>query len=574
MARRPHKSISAPPRAVPPAPETAQGAYPPAGRSLPPQTLQYVIAALKACGIRQVVVSPGNLNAMFGLIVQQDEFFICHSVVDERSAAYLACGLARGCGEAVALCCTGATASRNYVPALTEAFYSGLPLAVVAFYGRERNPYNFYEQFTDRSVTQHDIRVCQVRLSVLHGPQDVAETLTFLNAALFALRRHRRPVLIECPGCMDFAHLEHYRRLPEVWLNRPQTAVTPEVLHELQRCPAPAVLVGSHAPFTAAQQEALESFARSHQAAVLCDHSSGYHGALRVLHSRAAVSRMQPPELVIDMGGIGNYLHWAFSRPGAVIWRLDPLGEFRTRYSRPVARTFIMEEEAFFRALTSPVPPRGRYAQVLSEHCKALALPELPLSAFLIARELARLVPGGSHVHLAILNACRAANYFEFAPGVECSCNLGGFGIDGALSTAAGLALADPRRLVFALVGDLAFFYDMNILSNRDLPANLRVVMINNHQGIEMKVNHFDRPVVPIAGQLMTAQGHGRSAAGWAHDCGLGYQAASGREEFMAAIASLCDPQPRAQAQLLEVETSERDELAAFDLMTTPGRAP
>ena len=474
----------------------------------------------------------------------------------------------------MALCCTGATASRNYVPALTEAFYSGLPLAVVAFYGRERNPYNFSEQFTDRSVTQNDLKARQVRLPPLHGPQDVAETLTFLNAALFALRRRRRPVLIECPSCNDFVHLEQRRRLPEVWLSRPETAVTPEVLQELQRCTAPAVLVGSHAPFTAAQQETLESFARSHQAAVLCDHSSGYHGGGRVLIARAAVSRITPPELVIDMGAIGNYLCWVFSRPGVRIWRLDPLGEFRARYSRPVARTFIMEEEAFFRALTSPVPPRGSYARVLSEHCAALPLPELPLSAFLIASELARHVPQGSHVHLAILNACRAANYFEFAPGVECSCNLGGFGIDGALSTATGLALADPRRLVFALVGDLAFFYDMNILSNRELPPNLRVVMINNHQGIEMKVNNFDRPVLPIAGQLMSAQGHARSAAGWAHDCGLGYLRVQDRGEFMAAIASFCDPQPQAQAQLLEVETTERDELAAFDLMTTLGRAP
>ena len=87
------------------------------------RNVQIVIALLKAHGIRRVIASPGTTNMTFVVSVQNDPWFQLWSSVDERSAAYLACGLASETGEAVVLSCTGATASRNYIPALTEALY-------------------------------------------------------------------------------------------------------------------------------------------------------------------------------------------------------------------------------------------------------------------------------------------------------------------------------------------------------------------------------------------------------------------------------------------------------------------
>ncbi len=70
-----------------------------------------------------MIASPGTVNVPFVASIQQDDFFEVYSCVDERSAAYMACGLASESGEPVVITCTGATASRNYLPALTEAFY-------------------------------------------------------------------------------------------------------------------------------------------------------------------------------------------------------------------------------------------------------------------------------------------------------------------------------------------------------------------------------------------------------------------------------------------------------------------
>lgn len=100
---------------------------------------QIVISLLKEHKIKKVIASPGATNIRLVASMQQDDFFEMYSVVDERSAAYIACGMAEESGEPVVLTCTGATASRNYIPGLTEAFYRKLPIVAITstqHYGR------------------------------------------------------------------------------------------------------------------------------------------------------------------------------------------------------------------------------------------------------------------------------------------------------------------------------------------------------------------------------------------------------------------------------------------------------
>ena len=93
-----------------------------------------LLSLLKQHGIKRVVASPGTTNIALVAGMQQDEWFEVYSSVDERSAAYIACGLASESGEPVVITCTGATASRNYYPGLTEAHYRKLPiLAITGF---------------------------------------------------------------------------------------------------------------------------------------------------------------------------------------------------------------------------------------------------------------------------------------------------------------------------------------------------------------------------------------------------------------------------------------------------------
>ena len=95
------------------------------------KNVQMLIALMKAHGIKKVIASPGNTNVTFVGSIQHDSYFEVYSAVDERSAAYMACVMAAESKDPVASSGTGATASRNYVPALTEAFYRKLPILAI-----------------------------------------------------------------------------------------------------------------------------------------------------------------------------------------------------------------------------------------------------------------------------------------------------------------------------------------------------------------------------------------------------------------------------------------------------------
>ena len=83
-------------------------------------------------GIKNVVISPGSRNAPLTISFSNHPEIEAYSVVDERSAAFFALGLAQQLQEPVALCCSSGSALLNYYPAIAEAFYSDVPLVVIS----------------------------------------------------------------------------------------------------------------------------------------------------------------------------------------------------------------------------------------------------------------------------------------------------------------------------------------------------------------------------------------------------------------------------------------------------------
>ena len=84
--------------------------------------VQIIISLLKQHHIKKLILSPGNRDIPLVHSVETDSDFQCFSIVDERSAAYFALGLAEASHEAVGFVCTSSTASCNYTPAIEEAF--------------------------------------------------------------------------------------------------------------------------------------------------------------------------------------------------------------------------------------------------------------------------------------------------------------------------------------------------------------------------------------------------------------------------------------------------------------------
>lgn len=154
------------------------------------KSVQMLISLLKQHNIRKIVASPGNTNLSFVWSVENDPWFEVYSSVDERSAAYIACGLAQQSNEPVVISCTGATASRNYIPGLTEAFYSKIPvLALTSTQGNERIGHLF-AQVMDRTSIQNDIAIASEYIPCPRNEEEEWSNNVKINRALLALRHH------------------------------------------------------------------------------------------------------------------------------------------------------------------------------------------------------------------------------------------------------------------------------------------------------------------------------------------------------------------------------------------------
>lgn len=546
------------------------------------RNVQILVALLKAKGIRRVVASPGTTNINFVWSVQQDAFFEVFSAVDERHAAYLACGMAAESGEPVVLSCTGATASRNYFPGLTEAYYRKLPiLAVTASQSLDRVG-TLSPQMLDRSVQPKDT----VRFSAQCGiPRDEGEARAcevLLNRALNALWRHGggpAHVNLVTRYSRDFSvqelppvrNIRHVMATDTAWPTLPQGRI--------------GVWIGAHRRFSTAETEAIEAFATAHDAAVFVDHTSGYHGPSAVHASLllsqggwAAEHAALFPERLIHIGEVsGDYPTFWLGRAKEV-WRVSEDGEARDLLGRLTA-VFEMPEAFFFRHYASTcesVPGDPSASARLWQEADGVVrgqIPELPFSNPWLAQRLMPLLPVGCALHLGILNSLRSWNLFLPPKGVEGASNVGGFGIDGVVSTVLGASLVAPDKRFFAVVGDLAFFYDLNALGNRHVGKNLRILLVNNAAGGEFHLyNHSAYCFGEDAKPYMAADGHFGNQSRtlvrhYVTDLGLDYRAADCKEALEEALPWFLGDSE--QSLVLECFTRTEDESEAHRLINS-----
>ena len=148
---------------------------------------QIVIALLKNHGIRKVIASPGTTNICLIASMQQDPYFEIYSAADERSAGYIACGMAAESGEPVVISWTGATASRNYMPALTEAFYRKLPVLAITSSRRNYRIGHNFDQVTDRTQLPKDVAKLSVQVPLVYDNESEWADIIAVNKAILEL---------------------------------------------------------------------------------------------------------------------------------------------------------------------------------------------------------------------------------------------------------------------------------------------------------------------------------------------------------------------------------------------------
>lgn len=533
---------------------------------------QIIISLLKAHSIRYVIASPGTTNTALIGSIQRDPFFKIFSSVDERSAAYLACGLAAETSEPVVISCTGATASRNYLPGLTEAYYRKLPVLAITSTQAVSKVGHHIAQVIDRSSIQSDVARYSVTLPIVKDADDVWDCEIKVNRAILELKRHGGgPVHINLPTTyakpFDVTLIPEYRVINRITSRDQHPALKGRV----------AVLIGSHKTLTQSEISTLEKFAVVNNAPVFCDHTSGYKGKNRLLFSLAAsqekydISSLRP-DILVHIGEItGDYATLAIA--GREVWRVSEDGEIRDTF-RKLRYIFEMSEEQFFTYYSKNEDNNNEfYFQSCHNFLQQVRdkIPELPFSNIWLASKLAYQIPDGSAIHFGILNSLRSWNFFDLPETVTSSCNVGGFGIDGCVSSLIGASLSNPEKLYFGIVGDLAFFYDMNVLGNRHVGRNLRLLIINNGTGVEFKTHSHHAAIFgEDADKFIAARGHFGNQSkelvkGYAESLGFEYMSAQSKDEFEDFYRQFLNTNIKNRSIVFEVFTDEANEKRALE---------
>lgn len=533
--------------------------------------IQILIALMKHHGVRRVVVSPGATNVTFVASIQQDPYFSIYSSVDERSAAYIACGMAAESGEPVALSCTGATASRNYLPGLTEAYYRKLPVLAITSTQHLGRIGHMVPQVIDRRTPLNDIVRLSIQCPSVHGDEDRWACEMEVNRALLELTHHGGgPVHVNL--VTTYSSNFDVKSLPEVrCVNRiePGDGLPSLVGRRV------AIFVGAHVAWDECLTAAVDSFCAAYGSVVVCDQTSNYRGSYRALGALVcsqdgAMPSCRDVDVLIHIGEVSG-AYYGFAQRET--WRVSPDGAVCDTFKK-LRYVFEMDEAVFFEAYASQVqgvPAVDLAAEWHGADARMRAkMPELPFSNPWLAQQTAHRLPEGSVLHLGILNSLRSWNFFETPDSVRCYSDTGGFGIDGCVSALIGASLARPDKLFFGVVGDLAMFYDLNSLGNRHVGPNVRLIVVNNGVGTEFKnYNHKAAAFGDDADPYMAARGHYGSQSRdllrhYAVDLGFEYLCAEDKESYLAVLDRFVDPEPHDRPMLLEVFTDSQDESSAI----------
>ena len=536
------------------------------------RNVQIVIALLKAHGIHRVIASPGTTNMTFVVSIENDPWFQRWSSVDERSAAYLACGMAAETGEPVVISCTGATASRNYMPGLTEAYYRKLPVLAITSTRGNHKLGHLIDQQIDRRNIPNDIAMESVTIPMVKDKEDERYCEIEANKAILALKLNGGGP----------AHINMYTRYSHDFTVKEIPYVNAIYRHFVFDKEWPAipqdgrivVRVGSHANFSDEQTKAIDAFCATYDAVVCCDHTSGYRGKYEV-HGQLVFgqhkwhSSLRNANLCIHIGEVSGD---QFTVNAKHTWRVSPDGELRDTFGN-LRRVFMMPEIDFFNHYAKGNANYTDYLDALNKEIEDVKneIPNLPFSNIWMAQQMHEKLPKDCEIHFGIYHSLRSWNFFKLPIGIQAKCNVGGFGIDGGVSTMIGASLSNPNKLFIGVFGDLAFFYDMNVVGNRHVGNNVRILLINNGKGNEFR--NYGHPCYFLgdeADKYIAAAGHYGNMSNllvkhYAENLGYEYITASNKEEFNNVVEKFLSPENNDKPMLFEVFTETEDESDALE---------
>lgn len=465
---------------------------------------QIVISACLQFHIETVVISPGSRSAPLTIGFSNHPDIEALSIVDERCAAFFALGIAQQTRKPVAILCTSGSALLNYYPAIAEAFYSNIPLVVIS----ADRPKHLIDIGDGQTIRQENVFENHILFSanLIENEKYKTRNSQLIGEALQISISQQGPVHINVPfdeplyetvseltrynfphislSSLDNSHI-NYEKLGRIW-NAAEKKM---------------ILVGVNYP-DAELHKLMDLYAEDESVLLFTETTSNLR------HSKAIDSIDQlifslneteftalKPDILITFGGmiiskrIKKLLrvyqpkhHWNIDARKATN-TFFCLSEFIQ--TSPV--DFFSHFNQFITPLKSNYQPKWIAFRDERRKKHSTYFKELKHSDFKVFEQVLESIPAICQLQISNSSIIRYAQLFSIKETVHIFCNRGTSGIDGSTSTAIGAAFASKIRTVF-ITGDLSFFYDSNALWNEHIPADFRIILINNSGGGIFKI--------------------------------------------------------------------------------------
>ncbi|MFK7833806.1 MAG: 2-succinyl-5-enolpyruvyl-6-hydroxy-3-cyclohexene-1-carboxylate synthase [Winogradskyella sp.] len=492
---------------------------------------QTVVTLCKTHNVKHIVISPGSRNAPLTIGFTHDDFFKCYSIVDERCAAFFALGIAQQLQEPVAVVCTSGSALLNYYPAISEAYYSNIPLVVLSADRpkhlidigdgqtiKQKNVYGEHVCYSanlkldlregDNKLSESDLPIfksIENKLERFLGLQKDIQTYneSEIHEALTVSKLNLGPVHINIPFDEPlYETVDALKISPKPFKIQNRTEKVDDfeikslldVWHNAKR---KMILVGVLQP-NSIEEKWLQEIADDDSVIVFTETTSNLHhsdflpGIDKMIAplDEAGFKALQP-DILITFGGLivskkikvflrnykpEHHFHIGLANANDTFFCLDKHIKLRPNtFLNAFLPQVTHHTKSTYKATWLAVRQKRRKMQ-------EVYLETLAFSDFTVFHSILKSVPKKSQLQVGNSSAIRYTQLFHIPKSISIFCNRGTSGIDGSTSTAIGAAVVNEKRTTF-ITGDLSFFYDSNALWNNYIPTSFRIIVINNEGG-------------------------------------------------------------------------------------------
>lgn len=455
--------------------------------------VQEIISFAKANDIKDVIISPGSRNAPFTISFTHDPFFNCHSVVDERSAAFIGLGMTQAINKPVILVCTSGSAALNYSPAIVEAYNQGLPLLIITA-DRPSNGYRIGDgQCFNQTSIYHNYIKYDEHILECEDEKSINDKLKNAFNLLFSSPFGPVHVNVSFSEPLYNTFEKHTQELVDYKIiqhKEVETGLADTLVDKWKSYQRKLILVfqGVNASIGKTLEELMQRdssvYVLSETLANLSSQSinTSIDRTIEGIETRIKDVR---PDLIVTIGKniISKKIkhlfrkykpqaHWSFSNP------------LKQDYFIIKADHFNFEPHELFNHLpvneTSDFQEKWNQLNKQRKEAHKVFLARAPFSDLLVFNEFNKLFLR-ENIQLGNSSVIRYVQLFDQQSTCKHFSNRGVSGIDGCTSTAIGFAHKNKGQTIF-ITGDLSFFYDGNAFWN-NLDVNLSIYVINNGGG-------------------------------------------------------------------------------------------